>query len=79
MSYYDLSGILAVQQVGLDRINALGSSISQTTELTNLQNNLNAIYTQFNSANLSSLATLTQQAQVQSIVNEEEERIKRKR
>lgn len=80
-NFYDLSGILALQRNAIIDISQIykGSTASVSNELSLLQGNLNALATSYQTASSAVGATLTEQRQIQDIVNSEKSRLDAKK
>jgi hypothetical protein len=75
MSYTDLSGVFYVQQQYLTDLSALSTGTDVSTYVSTLQTQLTDTYDKYGAANISSTAVLDHQAQMNTIIKAENDRL----
>jgi hypothetical protein len=79
MSYTDLSGVFYVQQQYLTDLSGLSTGTDVSKYVSTLQNQLNDAYGKYSTANISSTAVLDHQAQMNTIIKAENDRLNEKK
>jgi hypothetical protein len=79
MSYTDLSGVFYVQQQYLTDLSALSTGTDVSTYVSTLQSELSNTYDKYAVANISSTSVLDNQAQMNTIIQAENDRLNEKK
>jgi hypothetical protein len=79
MSYTDLSGVFYVQQQYLTDLSALSAGTDVSNYVSTVQSQLNDAYGKYSTANISSAAVLDHQAQMNTIIQAENDRLNEKK